>query len=419
MTRYANLLRWACRKLGRPLTASGSRFWSHRSAPLYDIGKTYWIDPERVKLAQDFRVIDRLDSNQQPGTLAHPLPGLIVGGNWDLEETIPLQEMHVWKAFQQRHVEHAPWEETAFYQLILSSINGGHALWKCTTREHLDARVRQIDLLFDEIRKNGYRTQDKLKSFPRSFGDDDEVHVHIGRHGDYILADGWQRLCIAKILKLDKVPVRVARRHSEWVELRRRILTYAAKQKLGKLYAPVLHPDLADMPAVHGRERMDIIRQHVKARSGRMLDIGAHWGYFCHCFEDLGFECTAVEADAENLYFLQKLRRADNKSFGVVKGSVLELDCAERFEVVLALNIFHHFLKEEASFNQLIGLLKRLKTNVMFFEAHLPIESQMRGSFRNYAPDDFVDFVMRHGGFRSACQMGVAADGRLLFKLES
>ena len=419
MRRHGSLLRRTRRKVGRIVKSWRLPFTSRGKSGLYDAGRTYWIDPERIKLARDFRGIDRLDPNQRPYTSARLERGLVVGGDWDVKETIPFEEMDVWRAFHYRYVEHGSWEETGFYRRILRIVNGGHPLWGCTTREQLHARMQQIDLLFADIKETGYRTQEQLRSSCTFCEDDDEIHVHIGRHGDYIFADGRHRLCIAKILGLEKVPVKVARRHSDWVELRKRMVAYAAEQTVGKIYAPVLHPDLADLPAQHGHERMDIIREHVKGVSGRALDIGAHWGYFCHCLEDMGFECTAVELSAEHLYFLWKLRRAENKSFAVFEGSMFDLRGVGPFDVVLALNIFHHSLKEEASYNELIDFLGRVKTKLMFFEAHLPSERQMQGSFCNYSPDDFVSFVMRYGGFGSASLIGTMSDGRPLFKLES
>jgi len=419
MRRYANIFRRARRKLGNILKTWRSRLRSNGSSRLYDVNKTYWIDPERIVLARDFRAPDRLDPNHRPHTSPHLERGLVVGGDWDIEDTIPFEEMDVWEAFQHRYVDHGRWEETGFYKRVLGIITGGFPLWGCTTREQLDARVRLIDQTFEDIKSNGYRTQDELRSASLSCEPGDEIHVHIGRHGDYIFGDGRHRLCIAKILRLDRVPVMVARRHSEWVELRKQLLAYAAEQKLGKLYAPVLHPDLADLPSAHGHQRMELIAGHLEGGTGRMLDIGAHWGYFCHCFEDLGFACTAVELSSENLYFLHKLKRAEKKSFEVVEGSVFDLDCAQSFEVVLALNIFHHFLKEEESYNQLIAFLERLKTKLMFFEPHLPEEPQMQGSFRNYNPEEFAEFVLHHAGLRSASLIGTMDDGRPLFKLEA
>ena len=87
------------------------------------------------------------------------------------------------------------------------------------------------------------------------------------------------------------------------------------------------------------------------------------------------------------------------------------------FEVVLGLNIFHHFLKTEKDYKLLIAFLDRLKVNYMFFEAHLPDEKQMINAFKNYPAEEFCDFIMEHTGLTKKECIFQAHDGRELFLL--
>ena len=88
------------------------------------------------------------------------------------------------------------------------------------------------------------------------------------------------------------------------------------------------------------------------------------------------------------------------------------------FAVVLALNIFHHFLKTDALHEQLERFLGRLRAEVILFEPHRhDPPGQMTGAFRNYGPDEFVEFVKRHSGMTHGEHLGVARDGRPLYKL--
>lgn len=382
----------------------------------YDVEKTYWIDPKRITRAFSVAALDRLDPNAKLPFRIHPLleHGRILGGDWDLK-TIAFEDMDVWKAFTHRFVDGKPWSETSFYRRIANTIGGGVRMWGCTSQAEFEVRLEKLDALFKSIQEGGYRTQDELGATSPAGGNGDEVQVHIGRDGDYIFADGRHRLSIAKILGLDRIPVKVSRRHKRWASFRRDIQMYIRQG--GKLYAPILHPDLSDMPSVQGHERMQLLKQHLAGDPGRMLDIGSHWGYFCHCFEELGYQCTAVEYNDLNIRFLEKLRRAQNKGFQVRYGSVLDQDFPEAYDVVLALNIFHHFLKEEVLHQKLIHFLSKLDARMMFFESHCPNEPQMRGSFRNYAPDDFAEFVQSHGRFRSCTKIGESPDGRSLFQL--
>ncbi len=400
----AHRLLWLCRTY---------RFRKKSMSFGIDPNRTYWIDPARIKLSVGSRGIERL-AGELPPQSPFLERGKIVGGDWDLQ-AMPFEEKDVWKAFKHRFVEGGKWTETPFYARIVRTIDGGIPVWACKSKEEFESRLRQIDELFEDIKSNGYRTQKEIGESGKSFNDDDEVNAHIGRDGDYIFANGRHRLCIVKILKLPKIPVKISRRHTQWVSFRAEVLAYARKG--GKIYAPLLHPDLSDFTSVHGNERMEIMRSHLPEKPGRMLDIGSNWGYFCHCFEDLGYQCTAVENSYLNVRFMEKLRRAENRHFEIFNGSIFDADLSAVFDVVLALNIFHHFLKEKILYHKLIKFLRSLDTRVMFFEAHKPDEPQMEGSYRNFSPQEFMEFVKSEGGFQTSIQIGNLPDGRSLFKL--
>lgn len=380
----------------------------------YDPDRTYWIEPRRIQLALDSKGLDRLDPDVELPITPLRERGRIMGGDWDLK-AIRFEDMDVWNSFQHRFQKGGEWHDTPFYQRVVKTIEGGIRMWGCTSKIEFEQRLQKIDTLFKDIRDNGYREQIQVGDRTRPLANEDEVHVNIGRHGDYIFADGRHRLCIAKLLGIEKIPVKVARRHQQWVSFRREVLVYARNG--GRVYASLLHPDLSDIPSTHGTERMNLLVKHLPEVPGTMLDIGAHWGYFCHCFEDIGYRCTAVENSYMNVRFLEKLRRAGNKKFQVVHDSILDHNFAEDFDIVLALNIFHHFLKQETLHRKLCQFLKRLKARTMFFEPHCPDEPQMKGAFRNYSPREFTEFVKYQGGFRIHEQIGVLPDGRPLFKL--
>lgn len=105
-------------------------------------------------------------------------------------------------------------------------------------------------------------------------------------------------------------------------------------------------------------------------RKGRLLDIGANLGYFCHRFEDEGFECYAVENSPTELFLLKRLQRAENKKFQIVGESIFNWSQVNQihFDVVLALNVFHHAIKTKVSYHKLISLLQNLRMTELFFE---------------------------------------------------
>lgn len=87
------------------------------------------------------------------------------------------------------------------------------------------------------------------------------------------------------------------------------------------------------------------------------------------------------------------------------------------YNVVLALNIFHHFLKTEESYHNLIGFLNKLKVKEMFFEAHNPEEFKNMNVYKNYSEDEFVQFILKNSTLKKAQKIGIAQDGRKIFKL--
>lgn len=375
-----------------------------------DIDKTYMVSPQRITYCslREFNV--------------HDFKGRVIGGDWDrLEKTF--EDLDIYFALRQVCMERKHWTETAFYQRALDGLNRGElSWWGCRDKSNFDRRCKGLELLYQRIKHEGYKSQREMilsqKHYdPRSL--EDEVTVSVGRHGDLLFSNSAHRLAIARLLGIQKIPVKIAVRHPEWMRFRKEFMLYA-KDQGGKTYQPVTHPDLDDIAASHDSEdRFMIIKENMSAKQGRLLDIGANLGYFCHRFEDEGFDCYAVEDFPKHLYFLGKLRRAENKRFNIIPESVLE--CHEirdmHFNVVLALNIFHHFLKTKESYYKFIDLLENLRTEELFFEPHLPDEKQMEDAYKNHTPDEFVELILQVSKLESVEFIGEAKDGRKIYTL--
>lgn len=165
----------------------------------------------------------------------------------------------------------------------------------------------------------------------------------------------------------------------------------------GRVYAPVLHPDYASVPAMHGSDRFDVFAPYLSPKEGTALDIGANWGYIAFRLEQLGYDVTAVEMAAHVYPVLKELRDACNMKFKTVYSSVFEMENMN-FDVVVALNIFHHFLKKPDRFENFIALLDRLECQTLIFQSHRETEPQMKTSYKNFAQDDFAQFVSEKSG---------------------
>jgi arsenate reductase-like glutaredoxin family protein len=84
---------------------------------------------------------------------------------------------------------------------------------------------------------------------------------------------------------------------------------------------------------------------------------------------------------------------------------------------VLALNVFHHFLKTEMDFMKLRKLLRNLKMDHMFFEATTYGDDQMKNAFVNFTQSEFVEFILQHTSLNKSTIIYSAKNGRKIFHL--
>jgi hypothetical protein len=297
----------------------------------------------------------------------------------------------------------------------------------------LDERCQFLDRLIESIRRNGFKLshevqlqgEDKgLAAHPRVGS---EITVNIGRNGHYLFQDGRHRLAIAKMLGIPHVPVKVLVRHAQWVEFRHFMKSLArsggASSRANELYQNPTHPDLQDIPSVHGCEdRFDAIKKAIVPNGGTLLDIGANLGYFCHRFEDLGYSCVAVELLPQVALAADRIRVAESKNFTVIAEdlfSVMKKEpiCGRKLDVVLALNIFHHFLKRKETFESFAQWLGDLNAEMMIFEPHCADEPQMIGAYSNFQEQQFVEFILERSVLKHSEIIHRCDDGRPIYRL--
>jgi hypothetical protein len=344
--------------------------------------------------------------------------GVVLAGEWD-QRRRPLEDKAEFEAFNDRFLNNKEWRETRWYGVQTDKIRSGKVRFGCRSQDEFDLRLRGIDGLFKKIQKEGYKSQREL-SWDR--GNDlcgiDEVTIAVSRDGEPLFVEGRHRLAIAKILNLSSIPVRITVRHKNWYDFRQKVFQYC-QENGGKLYSPITHFDLASLPSAHDETRFELVRKSLPLRSGTLLDIGAHFGYFCHRFEETGFDCTAVESDVKIFYFLERLRKAEDRRFRIINKSIFDYDGNFNFDVVLALNIFYHFLRSKDLHDELVRLLGKLRTRFMFFQPHLRSEHEMMKdyAYKTYDEDEFVKFVLNHSCLNQATCLGGDRDGRSLYML--
>ena len=353
-----------------------------------NVNKIIWINPKNIEYCS-------------LGLLPMSNMGRVIGGDWD-KSVERFEDLDVYEAFKRRFICDEDWDKTNFYKRVLSEIQKGKIKWKCRNKKELDERLRKIDGLYNTIKTNGYKLGKEVQEEYFPFYDpllkEDEVTVNIGREGDLFFNDGRHRLSIAKLLNLPKIPVKVVVRHPNWVKLRKELLIFAKMMSQGKLYQPLTHPDLLDLPSHYGSFRFDLIKRNLSLKRGTILDIGAELGYFCHRFEEEGFDCYANEYNPTIIYFLSKLKKIEKRNFNIISKSIFDYNRNGEllFDVVLCLNIFHHFLKTKESYEELILLLKRIRTKELFFQSHKYDEPQMKGVYKNFHPEEFALFISKY-----------------------
>lgn len=189
------------------LSVRARTLW-HRDV-LPDPNRTYWIDPGRIQHAV---VIHELHGNDK-----YRLRGRVIPGDWD-KKTVRFTEagMGVFQGLHDRFVRGLAWEDTELYNKTLQLISAGINLWGCKNKADLEERCKGLDLLFQRIKAEGYRPQqDIVENKVNRWEVEDEVSIRIGRDGELLFEDGQHRLAIAKLLNLEKIPVKITCRHSQ------------------------------------------------------------------------------------------------------------------------------------------------------------------------------------------------------------
>jgi SAM-dependent methyltransferase len=379
----------------------------------------YWISPNRIVYLTNYKKVDISDpTSPQESVFPNNMRGKIIDGNWDIPD-FKFADVDHMDAFKQRIQEGTEWKDTRFYKRFLKEIESGRIVWNMKNKSDLDQHCRHHDELYEKIKNEGYH----LNLDKRTKIDLNEIDVNIGRNGEYLFQNGVHRLSIAKSLGIESVPVMVYVRHKQWQDFRERLIEYARLEPEGKLYQPPIHPDLTDIPYENQKHDwlclMATIEKNLSKKNGLMLDIGANLGFFCHKFEDIGYQCYAIEQELSTFQFTEKIRIAENKKFTVINKSIIDVEFVKtmEFDVVLALNIFHWFLQTKTSFSQLKDLLRDLKTTEMFFEPHLQNENQMKNAYINFNETEFVDFILQHTSLNKASLIYTDPCGRQVFKL--
>ena len=167
-------------------------------------GKVYEIDPGKIVLGQ-------LPASQFPRGVHR----LVRGGEWD-REVIPIEEHSVYRSMVAHFENGVPWEDTPHFREAVEAIRTGESFRGAQSIQAILPFFEEWDRLYQDIQSNGFMSMKELQR--RRLIDNpckrlDEITVNLSRDGNPLLNDGWHRFCIARILGISPLPVRILARH--------------------------------------------------------------------------------------------------------------------------------------------------------------------------------------------------------------
>ena len=376
-----------------------------------NVTKILWMDPQKI----DFYINQNsLKSSESSSELK---------GDWDLSKKL-IKDSLIYKTLKLKFIEGKNWREIKDYNTIVSNISQGKIEWGCNSKKELDDKLKEIKSLYNKIKNNINILKEILKSKNKKvilekWKNIEKSEVGIDRNGQFIVIEGKYSILIAQLLNIPIIPVYITIRHKAWVDFKNKLYYFSTNYHDNRLYQRVTHPDLQNIPFKHGDIRFDIIKENISTFHGNLLDIGANLGYFSRKFEDEGFDCYAVEINRLYVYFLTKLKKAENRKYKIIPKSIFSYKINQElcFDIVLALNIFHHFLMRKNTYHNFINFLKRLKVKELYFEAHNPNEFLNKKVYRNYNPEQFVNFIIENSCLNKVKLLKKMNDGRSIYKL--
>jgi len=315
--------------------------------------------------------------------------------NWDSSENlIAIRDTKEYTLLENHFINKVKWREDKVYNDFLNVFSNDQQVAGCSNEIEL---LRFLDSLDKSFQNFVYKKHIQ------------KIKVGIDRNGNFVLFDKTFALSQYKLLDIKNVPVNVIIRHPLWLKFSSEFLKFRSIH--GELYQPLIHPDLR-FKSSYTDERFLIMKENLTSKSGTLLDIGANLGYFCHKFEDLGFECYAVEIRPSNVHYMKKLRDIEGKKFKIINKSIFDLTEKLDYDIVIAFNIFHHFLREKDLYQKLIAFLTQLKVKVMYFQPHNPSEELMRNAYANFDNVQFVRFIIKNSCLNKFELITKQTDGR-------
>jgi len=317
---------------------------------------------------------------------------------WDLVPNITrIEDTNEFQLIKKHFTDNVDWKEINEYEYFRNILSNNQKILNCSNEQEFITYLKSLDDSYQKL------IRDESTSLHYGF------KVGVGRFGEFMLLDDIFQISLFIIISIKKIPIEVVLRHPLWIKFSSEFLRFQSVH--GELYQPLIHPDLR-FESSYTDQRFLIIQENLAITNGALLDIGANLAYFCHKFEDLGFDCYAVEIRPSNVHYMKKLRDIEGKKFKIINKSIFDLTEKIDFDIVIAFNIFHHFLREKDLYQKLIAFLTRLKVKVIYFQPHDPTEELMRNAYVNFDNEQFVKFIIKNSSLNKFELITKQTDGR-------
>jgi hypothetical protein len=209
-----------------------SAFYHLKYRAISDKNKIIWIEVNKIEKAI-------ANEREDIWTFSR-----IMDGDWDVKtrEVISKKVLGI----EQHFSGGIPWKETILFKNYEERFKTELLILRCKSIEELEKKYEtEISSLFEKIKKEGFLIP--TKNNPSI----DVIYVYIDRNGNFLFGgNGNHRLAFARILGINKIPVKIRARHKEWQEIREEIYKMDKKniQEVQRKYKDFIeHPDLLDI----------------------------------------------------------------------------------------------------------------------------------------------------------------------------
>lgn len=333
--------------------------------------------------------------------------GKVLDGDWDLTEN-DFENHPIYYSLRSFLVGDKKWEDTEYFVLLKTKFEReerGRNHKEKSINERAQKRGELYKKLYQSMKEEGYKTQGELAQkrpidgfFRRRQEVNSEITVNIGREGEFILNDGRHRFACAKLLNLDKIPVRILVRHNRWQSFREELKEFIDEELEGKTSYPIPHLDLDTIPnRVDPSPILETVEKNMNSRSNKVLDITSTIdGFFLHEFKRKGYEVYGVFSHKRSKYFLERLAKIYKMRFKILLDKrVIDHQLEEKFDTVLCLNLVDRYLKSKERYTFFLEMIEDLEMDEMFIRLDSSINEKSDLGSKEISKEDIINHITK------------------------